>query len=332
MSLAAIAPQNSDDAPADGEDSDLTADAAVDLPVVGAVEADVDVNLDPVEAIVGDIDIDLDAVVDLDITDGLLTGAAPADVLAAIAPQDSDNAPADDAEDSDLTVDAAVDFPVVGTVEADVDVNLDPVEAIVGDIDIELDAVVDLDVTDGLLTGAAPADILDAIAPQGSDDAPANDGDDSDLTVDAAVDLPVVGTVEADVDVNLDPVEAIVGDIDIDVDVVADLDITYGLLTGAAPADVLAAIAPQNSDDAPADGEDSDLTVDAAVDLPVVGTLETDVDVNLDPVEAIVGDIDVDLDVVADLDIADGLLTGAAPRRCPRRNRSAGLRRHRSGR
>ncbi|GAB5375995.1 MAG: hypothetical protein AcusKO_24570 [Acuticoccus sp.] len=115
------------------------------------------------------------------------------------------------------------------------DVNLDPVEAIVGDIDIELDAVVDLDVTDGLLTGAAPADILDAIAPQGSDDAPANDGEDSDLTVDIAVNLPVVGTVEADVDVNLDPVEVIVGDIDIDLDAVVDLDVTDGLLTGAAP-------------------------------------------------------------------------------------------------
>ncbi|GAB5375991.1 MAG: hypothetical protein AcusKO_24530 [Acuticoccus sp.] len=118
---------------------------------------------------------------------------------------------------------------------------------------------------------------------------PADDGDDSDLTVDAAVDFPVVGALEADVDVNLDPVEAIVGDIDVDLDVVADLDIADGLLTGAAPADVLAAIAPQNSDDAPANGEDSDLTVDAAVDLPVVGTVEADVDVNLDPVEAIVG-------------------------------------------
>ncbi|GAB5375993.1 MAG: hypothetical protein AcusKO_24550 [Acuticoccus sp.] len=185
------------------------------------MEADVDVNLDPVEAIVGDIDIDVDVVADLDITYGLLTGAAPADVLAAIAPQNSDDAPAD-GEDSDLTVDAAVDLPVVGTatLETDVDVNLDPVEAIVGDIDVDLDVVADLDIADGLLTGAAPADVLAAIAPQDSDNAPADDAEDSDLTVDAAVDFPVVGTVEADVDVNLDPVEAIVGDIDIELDAV----------------------------------------------------------------------------------------------------------------
>ena len=55
-----------------------------------------------------------------------------------------------DSEDTDLTVDAQVDVAGHDVAGADVDVNLDVIEAITGDIDVEVDAGVVLNGNNGI--------------------------------------------------------------------------------------------------------------------------------------------------------------------------------------
>ena len=172
--------------------------------------------------------------------------------------------------------------------DADADVNLDPVEAVVGDIDVDVDAAAELLPEDGGLADAdvtvdAELEVLDEVAEAvdgllgaGADES--NDPADEDLTVDGDVDVAGVDVLDADADVNLDPVEAIVGDIDIDIDADADLLAEGGDAMDGDVQDALSMIAedggadteePSNDlgelsfDEADAADPDSEMTIDS---------------------------------------------------------------------
>ena len=126
----------------------------------------------------------------------------------------------DQAGDTDLSLGAVADLPLVAPVIADVDVILDPVEDLLGtDIDVDLDAVADLDGVTGTVgdivggLGGTSSSLLDGLTGIGGGSgsgllggAPDQAGD-TDLSLGAVADLPLVPPVIADVDVNLDPVE-----------------------------------------------------------------------------------------------------------------------------
>ncbi|MFT4277904.1 MAG: hypothetical protein QM576_16250, partial [Rhodopseudomonas sp.] len=233
--------------------------------------------------------------------------------------------------DTDLTLDLDAALPgglPIDTITADLDVNLDPIEAIVGDIDLPIDADLDLSGVDlGGVTGTIGdtiGGIVDTIGgiTDGLGTAPSG-GSDTDLTLDLDAALPgglPIDTVTADLGVNLDPVEAVVGDIDLPIDANLDLSgVDLGDVTGTIGdtlgglTDTLGGIT-DGLGTAPSDGTDTDLTLDLDAALPgglPIDTITADLDVNLDPIEAVVGDIDLPIDANLDLSGVDlGDVTG----------------------
>ncbi|NEW95138.1 hypothetical protein, partial [Rhodopseudomonas sp. BR0M22] len=328
-------------------DTDLTLDLDAALPgglPIDTITADLDVNLDPIEAIVGDIDLPIDADLDLSGVDlGGVTGTI-GDTIGGIVDTiggitDGLGTTPSGGSDSDLTLNLDAVLPgglPIDTITADLNVNLDPVEAVVGDIDLPIDVNLDLsgvnlggtlgDVT-GAIGGATGTigetlggltDTLGGIA-DGLGTTPSG-GSDTDLTLDLDAALPgglPIDTITADLNVNLDPVEAVVGDIDLPIDVNLDLSgINLGDVTGAIGGttgtigdtiggltDTLGGIT-DGLGTTPSGSSDTDLTLDLDAALPgglPIDTITADLNVNLDPVEAVVGDIDLPIDANLDL-------------------------------
>ncbi|NEW95152.1 hypothetical protein DY468_24735, partial [Rhodopseudomonas sp. BR0M22] len=134
--------------------------------------------------------------------------------------------------------------------------NLDPVEAVVGDIDLPIDVNLDLSgINLGGVTGAiggatgALGGVTGALGSAtgalgdlgnlltGDPSSGGTTSPDTDLTLNLDAVLPgglPIDTITADLNVNLDPVEAVVGDIDLPIDVNLDLSgINLGGVTGA---------------------------------------------------------------------------------------------------
>ncbi|MBI1327319.1 MAG: hypothetical protein GC136_06710 [Alphaproteobacteria bacterium] len=238
----------------------------LDLNLADAVVTDIDIPLlDPLGSTV-DIDIDTTPVTDLvdDLTGGLL------DALGLNAPNETG---------PDLSVDLGLGLlDNTDLLDTGVDVVLDPVEAIVGDIDIDVDANIDLlnnintdglgdiaenlgdtvhdflgDVHDGGLLGATHNLVGDLL-----DNTDGQQGDDTDLSLGTDINIAGIEVPDINIDVPLDPLEALVGDIDLDVTAALDLlngdnidgdsglggltdtlgDVTGGLLEGGGLADL----------------------------------------------------------------------------------------------
>ncbi len=296
--------------PTDG-DTDLH----VDLGVIGPINLNpvVDVILDPVEQLTGDIDInilpdiDLDAgAVDLNI-DTIVAGLPLADASLHLAPPvleavggTLENLPGLDdilqnpqgavenllgdahnivgsllgggngegANDTDLHADLGIIPPV--------EINLDPVEAIVGDIDLDLTNQLDLQ--------DLPCTVSDIVANVATLDVPQSLHGTLDNLVHAgpvAEVLPavesVVGEFVADI-LDENPVET--------VETILSGDGLTGLLGGG----------PDNDDTA----NDTDLTLDPQIDILGIGTPDIEVAAVLDPVESVIGDIDINIDLAID--------------------------------
>ncbi|MCD0419915.1 hypothetical protein LOC51_22095, partial [Rubrivivax sp. JA1024] len=363
-------------------DTDLTLNLDAVLPgglPIDTITADLNVNLDPVEAVVGDIDLPIDVNLDLsginlgDVTGaiggatGALGGVTGALGSATGALGDLGNLLTGDASsggttspDTDLTLNLDAVLPgglPIDTITADLNVNLDPVEAVVGDIDLPIDANLDLsgvnlgDVTGAIggatgalggVTGAlgsatgALGDLGNLLT--GDPSSGGTTSPDTDLTLNLDAVLPgglPIDTITADLNVNLDPVEAVVGDIDLPIDVNLDLSgINLGDVTGAiggatgALGGVTGALGSATgalgdlgnllTGDASSGGTtspDTDLTLNLDAVLPgglPIDTITADLNVNLDPVEAVVGDIDLPIDANLDLSGVNlGDVTGA---------------------
>lgn len=157
---------------------------------------------------------------------------------------------------------AGIEIPLL-----DLDIPLDPLEAVLGDIDIDIGAA--LGGITGLLNGS---------------------GEDTDL----ALDLAGLGIPVAPLNIVFDPVEDLVGDLDI---------------AGALGLDLLH-LQGNNIDNATGD---TDLNLGLGIDLLDNTLLGNGLDVPLDAVETLVGDIDLDLTVAGDLlgAAADGLIDTA---------------------
>ncbi|MFT4274895.1 MAG: hypothetical protein QM576_00945, partial [Rhodopseudomonas sp.] len=383
--------------PSGGSDTDLTLNLDAVLPgglPIDTVTADLGVNLDPVEAVVGDIDLPIDVNLDLsginlgDVTGaiggatGALGGVTGAIGSATGALGDLGNLLTGDpssggttSPDTDLTLNLDAALPgglPIDTVTADLNVNLDPVEAVVGDIDLPIDANLDLsgidlggtlgDVTGAIggatgalggVTGAlgsatgALGDLGNLLT--GDPSSGGTTSPDTDLTLNLDAVLPgglPIDTVTADLNVNLDPVEAVVGDIDLPIDANLDLsgidfsgtldgvtsalgdtgssldDITgtLGSTTGtlgdatSSLGDLGSLLSGNTSPDGTT-APDTDLTLDLDAALPgglSIDTVTADLDVNLDPIEAVIGDIDLPINANLDLSGIDlgGTLDG----------------------
>ena len=256
----------------DNTDSDVTADAGVEIVDADIVDAGVEAIIDPVEDVVGDLDIDLDADTNL------------------LNPSGTDN----DAGDSDVVVPVDLDVADTDLIGGDLEVELDPVEAIVGDVDLDLGAAADVlgDQADGVVNDGAGgtgedtllADIGDGLEDIAEAVIPGLNGDDnaqSDLTVDSDIDLVDENLADTDIDAVLDPVEEVVGDIDAALNAQTDL------------------LGDNETDN---ESGDSDLSVDIDIDLvDAIDVVDVEVDIPLDDVEAITGDIDLDLNSAINL-------------------------------
>lgn len=112
-----------------------------------------------------------------------------------------------------------------------------------------------------------------------------DDGGDSDLIVDAGIDLLDHTLSTIDAEAVLDPVESVVGDVDSTLNLQTDLLAHDGEETNNAAGD-------------------QDLTVDIDAEILGLEKLDIEADIPLDGIEAITGDID--LDVTAALDLLNG--------------------------
>ena len=116
-----------------------------------------------------------------------------------------------------------------------------------------------------------------------------DDGGDSDLIVDAGIDLLDHTLSTIDAEAVLDPVESVVGNVDSTLNLQTDLLAHDGEETNNAAGD-------------------QDLTVDIDAEILGLETLDIEADIPLDGIEAITGDID--LDVTAALDLLNGANEG----------------------
>lgn len=243
--------------------------------------------------------------------------------------------------DIDIDVDAETDLEDLGETAA----TLDSVTELTGPVEATVDPIADTiggtaeDVPDTITDKASTAanDLLEILAPEPTTG-------DTDLTLNAGVDVidPFIGTINADV--NFDAIEAVVADIDVDGNVSADLmelgettttldaisDLTGPVETTVDPiagavesavtdipaiiVDVASSVADGvfSSSEPPPQNRDTDLTVDASIDGAdtALGTLEGDI--TLDPIEDILGDIDIDIEATdASVDLFDAASGGS---------------------
>jgi hypothetical protein len=288
----------------DHADTDLTIGLALTDGSNPPAALDLDVVLDPVEAMVGDIDIDVDANADVTGTVGQIADATDGAIAAVT----------DTASDLLDNATGAID-PVIETVADLTDTAADAVGAatdavgdIVGEATGAPDSVGDtVSGTVGTVTSA-----LGDVLPDLGDGNEAEPGD-TDLTVDLVLNDGASPLGVADVDVTLDPVEAILGDIDIDVDAAAEMADVSGTVdditadTGSAVSDPIGAVTETLGDVLPdlsgGSGSDPDnlLTVDPTQNDGSSPLNLSGLDVDLDSVETIVGDIDIEIGTVADL-------------------------------
>ncbi|MAS87530.1 MAG: hypothetical protein CMH30_06100 [Micavibrio sp.] len=267
-----------------GMDSDilLGLDTNIDAldPVIETLDHLGDIVLDPIEDLLGDVDLGVDVGLDLFDTDNI----------------------ANDQGDTDITLNTDLDLIDSDILNIDIDIPLDPLEAIIGDVDIDLGAATDIlgDTADALLNagqgGTGEENILTAVndVVEGIVDTVLNTDDnpqDTDLDLDLDVNLLGNDVVDLDlVDIPLDPVEDILGDIDIELDVALDL-----LSLNTTPSDVLA-------DDGIIGWTENLLGTDNNLFGDLVSGLGGDFDALPDPVGTIAEGLGV-LDVQPDVDV-----------------------------
>lgn len=267
-----------------GMDSDilLGLDTNIDAldPVIETLDHLGDIVLNPIEDLLGDVDLGVDVGLDLFDTDNI----------------------ANDQGDTDITLNTDLDLIDSDILNIDIDIPLDPLEAIIGDVDIDLGAATDIlgDTADALLNagqgGTGEENILTAVndVVEGIVDTVLNTDDnpqDTDLDLDLDVNLLGNDVVDLDlVDISLDPVEDILGDIDIELDVALDL-----LSLNTTPSDVLA-------DDGIIGWTENLLGTDNNLFGDLVSGLGGDFDALPDPVGTIAEGLGV-LDVQPDVDV-----------------------------
>ncbi len=269
------------------QDSDITADAGLDVLDVSVADVAAEAIIDPVEDVLGDVDIDTSATMDV------------------LGDNNTDN----EAGDNDLTVTPNIDVADVDIADSTVDVNLDPVEAITGDIDVNNETAVNLlgEQADGTVNDAPGGSgdgtflnhvgdglqhVADEVIADNVGLSDNHDNVDSDITADAGIDVLDVSVADVAAEAIIDPVEDVLGDVDIDTSATTDV---FG---------------DNNTDN---EAGDNDLTVTPNIDVADVDIADSTVDVNLDPVEAITGDIDVNNETAVNLlgEQADGTVNDA---------------------
>lgn len=244
-------------------------DVHVGLDLLNLGLPSIDIPLDPVEFLLGDIDIGLDLTEDLLGSLPLLGGGTP----------DTDLGLSGLETIADLT-------PVTNLVEGVVN----PVEDLVGDLDILADLHVDL-----LGLGA-------------------NDtGPDTDIVIPLDLDLIDSNLLGSDLEISLDPVEALLGDIDLDLTVAGDIlgNIADGLIDNEAGGSVTDNILSDLGDmvsgvvggilDMDGEAGDTDILLDTGLDILDTELVDNATEILLDPVENILGDIDITGDTSIDL-------------------------------
>lgn len=230
----------------------------------------IEVIIDPVEDLLGDLDISITPNIDLF----------------------GDSEYRNDHGDTDITTTLDIDLLDNPLLDINLNIPLDPLEAILGDIDLDITGAFNIlgDVasplfddfaggTVGTLTATVGDTVQDLVGTLLG--TTAGDPDDTDI----ALGLPV-----GNVGLNLDVVENIVGDIDLSITPNVDL-FGDGETSNAAG--------------------DSDVTVDLGLDVLDSSLLDIPtIDVPLDIVENILGDIDLDIDLGLNLlgDVAPSLL------------------------
>lgn len=266
---------------ASGTDSDVTADAGLDIVDHDVVDAALNAALDPVEDLAGDLDIDLSAATDL------------------FNNQDTDNA----SGDSDVT--AQTDMELVDTelLGGTGEVHLDPVEEITGDLDIDTTVVTDIlgNTADDILNdgaGGTGEDTLLSHIGDGLHDTAetiipglnAGDGAEEDLSLDTNIDIIDENLADTDLGSVLNPVEEIAGDID------TALGLDTNLLNNTGT-----------------DNASGDSDISGGLDLNIAGNDVADIplDIPLDGVEKITGDVDLDIGGAIDLLNSDNSENGS---------------------
>lgn len=266
---------NEDAAP---EDTDFAADIGVDALDTPVLEVVGDVIIDPVEDIVGDVDLGVDAAADL------LNGDFFGDNA-----NETDNAQGD----SDVTLTTDNDLTDHDIADANLDVELDPVEAIVGDVDLDINAATDIlgDAADGLIDNAA-----------GGSDTPNLLSEVGELAQDIAE--PVVDIVE-DVAAAADPVvEAI------ESEVVEPVETLANDLLGEDTIDIALDVTPDETGESIL-GADVDADIDDETNL--IDELTTDIDTEIESAVELIGANTTDaLDAATSSIIDDWTETGSA--------------------
>lgn len=315
--------------PGDG-DTDLSVGILSDLGFFGGGTSDIHVPLDAVETLIGDIDIDIDNLLSLETildADGLTNGDLPGlestiDVATDILPGFETDIALDDLSGSveDLLgglEGLAGDVDVADTLAA-LQENLQDGLAMDGALlDDFLTDVADApggdiftDIT-GDVVAQAGDDIGDAVealfGDSGDIAAPLEDilGDigggggeepgDEDLTLDTGFSVLGIDMDDVDLDVPLDPVEALVGDIDVDIDAAA-------IIEEAAEGDILDAVGAALAVEADIDLVEDITDLESIGLFADIGDADEHDDEGLDWPEASITDV-VD-------DVTGGLLSG----------------------
>lgn len=265
---------------AEGDDSDLTADAGIDLINHDIVDAVLDVAIDPVEDLAGDLDVDLGAATNL------------------LNNQNTDN----ESGDSDVTAQADAELVDTELLGGTGEVHLDPVEQLAGDLDIDVTAVTDIlgntadDILNDAAGGTGEDTLLSHIGDGLNEAADAlvpglNAGDDAqeDLSLETNIDIIDENLADADLGSVLDPAEEIAGDID------AAIGLDTDLLNN------------QNTDNA---NGDSDISGGLDIDLGGHDIADIPLEIPLDLIEQATGDVDLNIDGALDLLNADNSENG----------------------
>lgn len=253
----------------DPNDKDITVIGDLHLPFLPPL--DLSIPLDPVEALLGDIDLNLDLTNELvgSLLGGLFAG---------------------DGADTDLGINTGIAILDNTLLNDGVNVLLNPVENLLGDIDLGINLGLDLFGNNETNNAAG----------------------DTDIVLPIALDITNSDVLNNVLNIDLDPIEAIVGDIDLDITAAIDLlgaaadnlldaenggNNDGGLLSflGDTAASLVSPLFPENT------GTDNDLGLDLAtslLDVPLAGNV---LDLTLNPVEDLIGDFDISLSPVLDV-------------------------------
>lgn len=202
--------------PQPGNDTDLVVNTGVDLLDNIVPDLGLEVPLDSVESLLGDIDITVD--VDA-ITEGIPHLDIGLDVAGDILPDISETISTADVTgalddvlggilgggetqpdgDTDLTLGTEIEVLGIEIPDIDLDIPLDPVEALVGDIDIDIDAIALVDGVEEIITDISNGDIegiVDSVQAGLGIDTHLDLLGDNDLSLDIGVTDTVGGILE----------------------------------------------------------------------------------------------------------------------------------------